>query len=68
MFGAGAHDADEARAPVLLQWKDGKKIARVQRGVQLAVHRRAARVDVGDVEEMVVRAARKSDAERLPDR
>ena len=44
------------------------KIGRVQRAVQLAVHRRAARVDVGDVKEMVVGAARETDLQSLADR
>ncbi len=68
LFGAGAHGADEPRVAVLFQRKDGKKIARVQRDVQLAVHRRAARFDVGDVEQVIVRAARETDRQRLPHR
>ena len=60
-----AHGADEPRAPLALQRKDGEKIGRVQGDVQLAVHRRPARFDVGDVEEMVVGAARETDLQRL---
>ncbi len=60
-----AHDPDESRAPVLRQWKNREKICLVQGGVQFAVHHRAARVDVCDIEGVFVGAARKSDAERL---
>ena len=57
-----AYRADEPRAPFVLQRKDREKIGRVQADVQLAVHRRAARLDIGDVKEMVVRAAGKADS------
>jgi hypothetical protein len=68
VLGVHAHGADQPRAPVLLQRKDGEKIARVQCGVQLAVHCRAARFDVGDVEEMIVCAAPETDRRRLAHR
>ena len=68
MLGVGANGPDEARVPVLLQRKDGHELARVQRGVQLSVHRRAASFDVGDVEQMFISAAGESDRERLPHR
>ena len=61
VFGVGANGADETRAPLVLQRKDDEKIGGVQGAVQLAVHHRAARVDVGDVKQMVVRAARETD-------
>ena len=40
VLGVLAHCADQPRAPVALQREDGEKIGRVQRDVQLAVHRR----------------------------
>ena len=64
VFG-GLHDADEARASGRLQRKDSKKVTRVEGRVQLAVDSAATRVDVGDVKQMFVRAALKSDAECL---
>ena len=51
--------------PSSFSGKTARKSRRVQRRVQLAVHRRAARFDVGDVEEMVVRAAGKPDPQGL---
>ena len=65
VLGVRAHGADEPRATVLLQRKDGEEIARVQGRVQLAVHRRAARFDVGDVEEMIVGAAWEANPQRF---
>ena len=61
LSGVRAHGADEPRVPLLLQRKDGEKIGRVQGDVQLAVHRRSARFDVGDVEQVVVGAAGEAD-------
>jgi hypothetical protein len=49
-----AHGTDEPRVALSLQGEDDQKIGRVQRGVQLAVHHRAAHLHIGDVEEMVV--------------
>ena len=45
MFGVGAHRPNEARAPVFLQRKDGKKVARVEgrRGVRRSSRCRARR-------------------------
>jgi hypothetical protein len=68
MVGVGAHRSNEARPSVFLQRKDGKKIARVERSVELAVHRGAARGDVRDVEQMLIRTAWKSNRERLSHR
>ena len=65
VLGVGAHRANETRAPVVLQRKDDEKIGRVQGAVQFAVHHRAARVDVGDIKEMVVGAAWKTDLQGL---
>ena len=56
-----AHGADESRPSVALQREDGQKVGLVERDVQLAVHHRAARLDVGDVEQVRVRAAGKAD-------
>jgi len=67
-FGVGAHGPDEARPAVCLQRKDGQKIARIQRGVELAIHHGAARGDVRNVEQMFVGAAWKTNRERLPHR
>src|SRR5260221_7826514 len=66
VVGAGAHGADEPRVSISLQRKHREKIGRVERGVQLAIHRRAARFDVGDVKEVFVGTAGKTDRESLP--
>ena len=68
-----SHSADETHTSVVFQREDGQEVRRVQPDVHLAVHHRSARLDVGDIEEMVVGAARKTDrtaprarAERAP--
>src|SRR4030095_14964093 len=63
-----AHAPQEACTPFILQRKDSEEVSRVQRGVDLAVHCRAARFHIGDVKEMVVGAAREADRPGLPDR
>ena len=60
-----AYEADEARVSLALQREQQDELRLVQRSVQLPVHLRATRLDVRDVEEMLVRAAGESDAERL---
>jgi hypothetical protein len=65
MFGVGAHRPDGTRPSVFLQRKNGKTIARVQRGVEFAIHCRAARGDVRNVEQMLIGAARESNRERM---
>ena len=65
VFGLLPHGADEPRAPLALQREDGEEIGAVQRDVELAVHRLSARLHVGDVEEMRVHAAGKTDPHRL---
>ena len=64
-FGFIPHCADEPRTPVALQWEHREEIGSVQRDVQFAVQRRSACLDVGDVEQMFIRAARKADLQRL---
>ena len=66
VFGFLADRPDETRTPLGLQRKNGEKIGRVQGDVHLAVHRRSVRLHVGDIEEVGVRAARKTDLQRLP--
>ena len=63
VFGSLSQGPDEPRTPSALQRKHGEKVRSVQRHVQLAVHRLAAGVDVGDVEEMRVGPARETDTE-----
>ena len=60
-----AHRADEPRAAGIQEREDGEKIGRVQRDVHFAVHRLAARLDVGDLEEMLVCAAAEANGECL---
>ena len=60
-----AHRADEPRAPLALQREDGEKVGRVQRDLQLAVHRRSPRCHVRDIKEVSVCAARESNLQRL---
>src|SRR5205814_988007 len=65
VLGVRTDRADQSRAATLLERKHGKKIRPVQRGMQFAVHHRAARLDVRDVKEMIVGAAREIDPEAL---
>ena len=56
VLGVRAHRANETRTPIILERKDEEKVGAVQCAVQFAIHDRAARVDIRDVKEMVVRA------------
>src|SRR4030095_3543866 len=53
---------------VILQRKDGEKVSRVKRRMDLAVHCRTARFHIGDVKKMVVGTAWEADPQALPDR
>src|SRR6266851_686245 len=59
----GTDGADQPCAPLVCEREDRGEVARVQRHVQLAVHQRSARLDVGYVEKMLVGAARRADVE-----
>ena len=65
VLGIRANCANETGASIVLQWKDDEKIGSVQCAVDLAVHYRAARVDIGDVKEVVVRASWETDPQAL---
>ena len=67
MLGFIAHGADEPRAALALQRKHGEKIGVVERDVHLAVHHRAARLDVRDIEQVRIGAAGKAGAQRFAD-
>ena len=69
MVGAlAAHRADQPGAALAGQREDGQEVGLVEIDVQLAVQRRAGRVDVGDVEHLPVGAARKAGADPLAHR
>ena len=56
---------DEARAMCVRQREHGEEVSAVERDVDVAVHRRSVRLDIGDVEEVLVRPARKTDRQHL---
>ena len=62
-----ANGAYEADATVVVEGEDGEEVGVVEGDVELAIGDRAARLDVGDVEEVRVLAAREADVERLTD-
>src|SRR5207253_970304 len=64
--GLHAYRANQPGTALVLQREHKQKVGRVQRAVQLAIHDGAARVDISDVKEMVVRAAWETDPQRLP--
>ncbi len=51
------HRADQSRAAFAGQWKHREKIRLVQVQMQLAIQRRAAGRDIGDVENLLIGAA-----------
>src|SRR3989454_189265 len=61
----GANGADQPDPAFPLQRKHRGEVALVDRDVQLAVHQRAASVDVRDIEEVLVSAAWKADPKFL---
>jgi hypothetical protein len=67
MFRVRAHGPHEACTPFILQRKDSEEVSRVQRGMDLAVHCRAARFHISNVKKMAVGAAREADRQSLPD-
>ena len=58
---------DEPGLPLSLQREDDEKIAAVERDMQFTIHGGAARLHIGDVEEMVVDPARKTNLQGLTD-
>src|SRR5262249_4059525 len=59
------NSADEPRTPVALQRKDREKFSLIERAIQLAIHRASARLDIGYIEYVRVRAAWKSDLQGI---
>src|SRR5205085_4905329 len=64
---SGTNGADQPGATRRFERKHRGEIALVDRHVELTVDHRTARLDVGDVEQMLVRSAREGDAEVLAD-
>ncbi|MNN24149.1 hypothetical protein D3C81_1375690 [compost metagenome] len=57
------HRADQTGTAFAGQGKHGEEVRFIQIQVQLAVHRRAAGLDVGDVENLLIGAAGKTGVE-----
>src|SRR5262249_1845453 len=60
-----AHGADQSNASIIFERKKSEKIALVQPDMQLAVHQRARRLDIGDIEDVLVSGAGKADVQSL---
>ena len=56
---------DEACAMGVRQREHGEEVSAVERDVDVAVHRRSVRLDIGDIEEVLVGPARKTDRQYL---
>jgi hypothetical protein len=67
LLGLGPNGADQPDVPFFLEREDADEVALVDRDVQLAIQERPARLHVGDVEQVLVGAARVADAELLAD-
>src|SRR5205807_3639249 len=65
LLGPGTNGADQADVARCLQREDGDEVALVDRPVELTVRHRTLRLHIGDVEEVLVSAAGKMDAEFL---
>jgi hypothetical protein len=57
--------SDEPGAMCTIQRKHGEKVRSVERDVDIAVHHRATRIDIGDVEQMLVCPAWETNRQRL---
>ena len=64
-LGFRSHGAHEPGVTRTLHWEHGEEVGIIERHVELAVHDGAARLHVGDVEQVLVGASRKSDAQDL---
>ena len=62
-----AYGADEPHASRAFHRKDCEEVRIIECDVELAVGDRAARLDIGDVEEVRIGAAEERGAESLPD-
>src|SRR5262245_55769645 len=60
-----AHGADQPNASIIFERKESQKIALVQPDMYLAVHQRACRLDIGDVENVLVSPTGKADIRSL---
>jgi hypothetical protein len=58
MFCFVADRADKPSTVLAFEWEGEQKIAGIEREMQLAVHRRSARLHVCDIGEMCIRPAR----------
>src|SRR5262245_9384190 len=60
-----AHGADQPNASIIFERKESQKIAPVQPDMYLAVHQSACRLDIGDVENVLVSPTGKADIQSL---
>ena len=63
--GSSSHIADQAHVAITLHGKNKQNVGLVKIDVQFKVDRRAACLDIGDVEQPRIGSAGKADAERL---
>jgi hypothetical protein len=57
----GLISLDQPRASRIFEREDGKEIGAIEPDVKISIHHRSVGVDVGDVDEMLVRSARETD-------
>jgi hypothetical protein len=62
-----SHRADESRAMRVFQREHREEVRAVERDMDLAVHHWPSGLDIGDVEQVLVRPAGKADGQRFAD-